>query len=105
MSDKSAVTNPAVLEESLCDVVKRYSLRGGSPTNRIVAYELGLVAGDGSLEHPFCCFFNHFDGTLVAIRVNHDEIVIFNKHEMHRRVQARALEQGMFKEIKESSSS
>lgn len=100
MHNKSAVTNPAVLEESLCDVTKRYRLRG-DPTNRIIANELGLVMGDGSLQMPFCCFFNHFDGTLVAIRVNHEELVIFNKDEMHKRVQARIVEYDGIVEIKD----
>lgn len=100
MPDKSAVTNPAILEESLCDVAKRYRILG-EVTSRIIANELGLIMGDGTLEHPYCCFFNHFDGTLVAIRINHDEIMIFNKHEMHKRVQARALKNGVVKEIKE----
>ena len=95
----SAVTNPAILEEALCDVTKRYRLRYET-TNRIIANELGLISGEGSLQFPFCCFFNHFDGTLVAIRINHDEIVIFNKHEMHKRVQARMIEHEVGVEIK-----
>lgn len=96
----SEVTNPAVLEESLCDITKRYRVHG-EKTNMIIADELGLISGDGSLEKPFCCFFNHFDGTLVAIRINHGEIVIFNKHEMHKRVQARMTEHEVGEEIKD----
>lgn len=99
MFDKSAVTNPAVLEESLCNVTKRYRVQGET-TNMMIADELGLIAGDGSLERPFCCFHNHFDGCLVAIRTSYRELVIFDKHEMHKRVQARMIEHGVGREIK-----
>lgn len=97
MSDKSAATNPAVLEESLCDISKSYRLRFET-TNMMIADELGLIAGDGSLLRPFCCFFNRFDGTLVAIRIKNDEIVIFNKNRMHKRVQERMIEHDLGRE-------
>lgn len=97
--DKSAVTKLSIREESLCDITKRYRLHEDT-RNMEIADCLGLICGDGSLERPFCCFFNSFNGALVAIRINISELIIFDKHEMHKRVQLRMIEHEVGEEIK-----